>query len=110
MLIIVSICDMKNSLLKNLYKLAWFGIIPVFTFFFFINSKMCFVSCTGDDEMALWYGLLAAGIYLVLLEFIKIIGIRFYLHKQTEWVTTFHILIIPLIVIAYALGKVSVWQ
>ena len=101
---------MKNSLLKNLYKLAWFGTLPVFGFVFFMNSMKCILGCIGGDEKGAWYGLLAAGIYLILLEFVRILIIRNHLHKRTEWTTTFHILIIPLVVIAYALGKLSVWQ
>ena len=77
---------MKNDLAKNIYKLSWFLVVPIFLL---VWLKLCLLKCDGYDELAVRLGLICVFIYFCLLRALKIGSIHFYSHKKIEWGSEF---------------------
>jgi len=93
--------------MHNIHKLLL--ILSIFVFFitYALTGETCIMgTCWGNSEMAIWYGLGAASLWIVLVELMKILVFKI-THRQISWRKTINIVIVPLFIIVYVLGKVS---
>lgn len=97
----------KVSMSKDLYKLAWFLIPPIFFFVLLFGSGACVVwGCVDNEARGMVYAISAVIIYVVLVKGAQLAWTR---HKggKIAWHKECYFLIFLLVMLAYYLGK---WQ